>query len=317
MTDSAEQGNHPTRRPETVSIPDPDRLREDAPEPGEAPRRPQRRRIPRATDERGAPSGRPRERAARSATAEMPSVPTRAGDTTTVGDGAPPSTTAARADGFPLWPDGGGAPPPAAATETVVIPPVSDAAWPTPQMRPGRPALGTPDDGRPRRRRAKLPRPPAVGLAMLLLFGLLASFFAWVSADPFWVAMGHAERGTATVTRCTGKGLTTSCIASFRADGFATGRVRLSGVDKADRRAGARVTARMVTPKSRIAYAGPPGPLHVRWSLGVVLVLLCGLGIAWGAGANRLRGHRAALYAYVTSISAPVVLLVGILAATF
>jgi hypothetical protein len=51
------------------------------------------------------------------------------------------------------------------------------------------------------------PRHPAVGLAALVTFALLAGFFSWVSAEPFWLALGHSRAGTATVSSCTGTGI--------------------------------------------------------------------------------------------------------------
>jgi hypothetical protein len=183
-------------------------------------------------------------------------------------------------------------------------------------MRPGRPAPGKPDRHKPRARRTRTTRSPAVGLAALLLLALLAGFFAWVSADPFWLALGHGSRGTATVTRCTGTGIGASCVGSFTAERFSSGRVRLSALPANARHAGATVAARMVSAKGRIAYAGRRGPLHARWVVGVGLVLLCGLGTAWLTGVRRLpKEARPALYG--TSLAAPLVLLLGILAATF
>jgi hypothetical protein len=226
------------------------------------------------------------------------------------------SPVRSRRDGFPLWPEAGAAPPTTPVTETVAPPP-ADLSWPTPQMRPGRPALVLPDEDAKPRRHAKLPRPPGLGLPLLIVFALLGTFFAWVSADPFWVAVGHAERGTATITRCSGSGLTASCVGAFKGDRISSARVRLNGVPAGDRKAGAKVSARMVSAKSRIAYAGPVGPLNVRWLLGLALVLLCGLGIGWATGAGRLLGQRTRLAAYGLSVAAPVALLLGMLVATF
>jgi hypothetical protein len=218
-----------------------------------------------------------------------------------------------------VWPAAADTPPEPDATAVLDLPakvPALAAAWPAPQMRPGRPASGTPDGHKPRVHRSPTTRSPAAGLAALLLLALLAGFFGWVSADPFWVALGHAERGTATVTRCTGNGIAATCVGTFTGSRFSAGRVRLAALPDSARHGGATVTVRMVSATSRIAYAGRPGPLHARWLLGVALVLLCGLGIAWSTGVTRLPAPaRPAIYG--TSLAAPLILFAGFLAATF
>ena len=243
-------------------------------------------------------------------------------------------------DSFPLWPanqPGGPTQPGGAAVEgtdpggtggstAVAAPPATGAdnettevAWPTPRMRAGRQWVAPLPPARPVRRRSRRPRPPALGLSALLLLALIAGFVAWVNADAFWLAVGHRQAGTATVTNCSGHGLGTRCTGTFAADsgGFSTTRVALSALPQEARHAGATVRAAMVSAKGRAAYAGAPGRLVVRWLIGLVLVLLCGLGIAWATGSWQLASRRARAGAVATSLGAPLVLFVGILAAAW
>jgi hypothetical protein len=69
----------------------------------------------------------------------------------------------------------------------------------------------------------------------------------------------------------------------------------------------------MVSAGGRIAYAGNPAALHLRWVLGITLVVLCGLGIGWVTGAGRLADRRARTAGYATSVAAPLLLLIGML----
>lgn len=174
--------------------------------------------------------------------------------------------------------------------------------------------------GQPPRRSPRTPRRPTSGLPGLVALALVAAFFGWVSAEPFWLAVGHGDRGTATVARCTGDGVTQRCTGAFAAaDGrFTVDRVTLLGVEPAGRSAGAVTPARMVSPDSRQAYVGATGLLlHLRWVLGFVLVLLCGYGIAGLTGARRLETARARRAAVLTSLAGPLVLLGGFLGAAY
>jgi hypothetical protein len=197
----------------------------------------------------------------------------------------------------------------------------TDGAWNAPEMRMmrgGRPAARLNRTlPQPRRRVTKKSRPPALGLTALVLLGLLAGFFGWVSAEPFWLAVGHAQRGTATVTTCTGTGLQARCVGKFAGSGFSRDRVAVSALSRAKQRPGVKVAARMVSAKGRIAYTGQSASLHLRWILGIALVLLCGLGIGWATGAGRLETRRARLIAYVMSLGGPLVLVAGALAVTW
>ncbi|HYN95229.1 MAG TPA: hypothetical protein VES42_15385 [Pilimelia sp.] len=192
-------------------------------------------------------------------------------------------------------------------------------AWPAPRMRVGQPpsvhrsAVAT--GPTPRSRETRRAGPALVSLVVL---SLLAAFFAWVSAEPLWLAVGHGDRGTATVRECTGSGVGQRCVADFRAAGFAAPRVALVGAPEADRRPGSAVAARMVGADSRQAYASADGPtLHLRWGLGLLLVLLCGAGIAWATGAGRLACRRARRQALIGSLAGPLLLAVGFLAAAW
>jgi hypothetical protein len=154
----------------------------------------------------------------------------------------------------------------------------------------------------------------------LLVLGLAAMFFAWVSAGPFWLAVGHGDRGTATVTRCTGDGVAQRCVGQFTAarGTFTAPDVALMGVAADQRGEGAVVPARMVDRKARQAYVGSaPLLLHLRWALGVLLVLLCGLGIAALTGARRLETPTARRGAVLLSLAGPLALLAGFLAITY
>jgi hypothetical protein len=170
------------------------------------------------------------------------------------------------------------------------------------------------------RRRAPEPRRPAAGLFGLLALGLIAAFFAWVSAEPFWLAVGHGDRGSATVTRCTGSGVSQRCTGQFTAanGAYRVDRLALFGIEPAQRAPGTSAPARMVSSDSRQAYVGDTGVLvHLRWALSFLLVLLCGLGIAALTGARRLETAPARRGALLVSMAGPLVLLAGFLYVTY
>jgi hypothetical protein len=228
---------------------------------------------------------------------------------------------------FPLWPaESALALRPEVAKNAVAKnavaknPVATNEVWPAGPMRvelARRPVRTGPT--RTRRRRNRPARHPGVGLAGLLLFGLLAGFFAWVSAEPFWLAVGHRTEGTATVSDCTGRGVLRRCIGDFAADGgaFHAKRVAIAALPAAVRRPGATGTASMVSARGRIAYAGDSAGLSLRWLLGFGIVIAAGLAIAWITGATRLASRRARLGACLASVGAPILLLLGLLAATF
>jgi hypothetical protein len=157
-----------------------------------------------------------------------------------------------------------------------------------------------------------------VGLVALFVVAFAATFFAWVSAEPIWLAVGHGRTGTATVTGCSGSGITQRCQGVFTDGAGTSPTVALLGVDAAERRTGATVPARMVDADARRAFVGASGPmLHLRWTIGVLLVLLCGLAIAGATGARRLESARARRRAVLLSIAGPLALLAGFLAASY
>jgi len=208
-------------------------------------------------------------------------------------------------------------------------------------------------------RRPGPPRHPVVGLAGLLTLTLLTSFFAWVTAEPLWLAVGHGERGTATVSSCTGSGIGLRCRGTFVADGHhqagrdptpagpegaapatpepvipahpddapSTGSsepaglvtdVRLVGVDGRHRAPGSTFAARMVDPATGTAYVeGDALTRHLRWLLGLALVVLCSAGIVWSTGALRLPDPGARRVAVLAGLTGQFLIVVGFLVAAF
>jgi hypothetical protein len=187
-----------------------------------------------------------------------------------------------------------------------------EAPWPAPQMLAGRPPR--PVEAKPRKvRRSRTTRRPVVGLVALVVLGLLGIFFAWVSAEPAWLSVGHGARGTATVATCHVHGIPKRC-ADFVADGggYEAAAVTLLGTGPvAD---GQKVRARMVGATGSAAYAGS---VRVRLGLGLLGVLLCGFGIAWLTGAYRLGSRRARRWAFLLSLAGPALVTAGMLAATW
>lgn len=189
--------------------------------------------------------------------------------------------------------------------------------WPPAAMRhlrqPRDATLTAPQTGR-RARPTRRPRHPAIGLPAMLALALLAGFFAWTSAEPFWLDVGHGTSGTARVTSCAGSGVLRRCLATFTAVGAEpVDRVPLVGVEE---RPGTSVAALMV-PGGRMAYAGSPSGLRVRWIVGLGLVLLCGVGLGWATGAGRLGRLRTGLAAWLITLAAPLVLAAGIVLAAY
>lgn len=174
--------------------------------------------------------------------------------------------------------------------------------------------------GTRRRVRKGVIRKPAPALLALITLAMVASFFAWVSAEPFWLAVGHGDRGYATTTDCQGSGVAQRCAGRFEAaDGsFAVTRIALLGVADHERSSGTVTPARMVSADSRMAYIGSTGLLvQLRWMLGFLLVLMCGYGIASLTGARRLEDPRARRLVTLTSVFAPLLILAGFLAAAY
>ncbi|HEY9482659.1 MAG TPA: hypothetical protein VIR00_06815, partial [Micromonosporaceae bacterium] len=167
--------------------------------------------------------------------------------------------------------------------------------------------------GRPHRHR-RAPRRPAFGLPALLVFALAAAFFAWVSATPLLLTAGHGSRGIATVATCSVHGIDRSCAEFVAADGSFSAAVTLLGPASTHASAGQKLDARMVSRGSSLAYAGNGTDLLLHWIPGVVLLVLCGFGIAWATGALRLAGRRTRSLALLGSFGGPILLFVGMLA---
>ncbi|SCL53829.1 hypothetical protein [Micromonospora peucetia] len=187
---------------------------------------------------------------------------------------------------------------------------------------------GTPirEEPKPQRRRSPgadrgTPRPPdpLPGLAVLLSLSLVAAFFAWVSAGPFWLATGHATRGEVVIVDCTGDGLAQRCRGTFTPAGhpWVAPAVRVSGVAAEETATGTTLPARMTGPDSGTAYAdtGPAG--HLRWLLGLLVVLGCGAGIARWTGATRLADPRLRRWAVTGALAGPLVITLGFLVAAW
>ena len=245
-------------------------------------------------------------------------APTAKGSTTPRA-GTPPAPTArtspkpARSARLPV------APAPDDSAPADLAPPIWEPAtegpaeWPTRQMRVGRLPRRRMPGKTQRVRAAQTTRRPFFGLLGLVVLGLMAVFFAWSSAEPLWLALGHGSHGTATVTSCRVLGIAERC-ANFTADDgtFAAEKVSLLGTGPV--KVGTKVPAQMVSATASAAYSGNPAK---RWVPGLVAVLLCGFGIAWLTGAYRLPGRRARLIAALLSLAGPILLAAGILAATW
>ncbi|WP_433347123.1 hypothetical protein [Micromonospora sp. CA-111912] len=172
---------------------------------------------------------------------------------------------------------------------------------------------------RARRRQADRPaRPPEPwrGLSALLALSLLAAFFAWVSVGPFWLAVGHRVTGTVEVDECTGGGLTQRCRGIFTADDgrYVAFGVRISGVPAERSAAGSVLPAGMTGPASDAAYADTGVGRHLRWLLGLLLVLACGGAIARCTGATLFVDRRARRWAVAAAVAGPLVITAGFLA---
>ncbi|GGM25518.1 hypothetical protein GCM10011608_08000 [Micromonospora sonchi] len=202
--------------------------------------------------------------------------------------------------------------------------PIEEVHWDGTPVRPEAPGDGGSRwrrvwRGRRRRATSNHPPDPLPGLAALIGLSLAAAFFAWVSAGPFWVAIGHATPGTVVVTGCSGGGLTQRCRGIFTAaDGtFRSHGVRVSGVPAHRTAAGGSLPARVTGPDGGIAYVDRGFGVHLRWLLGLLAVLGCGVGIARWTGATRLPEPRARRWAVIASLAGPLMITIGFLAAAW
>ncbi|MEU4640089.1 hypothetical protein [Micromonospora sp. NPDC023814] len=170
-----------------------------------------------------------------------------------------------------------------------------------------------------RARRAPRPPDPLPGLAALLALSLVATFFAWVSAGPFWLAVGHATPGTAVIVDCTGGGLAQRCRGNFTPadEPWIAHGVRVSGVAAERTATGATLPARMTGPDGGTAYADAGAAGHLRWLLGLLVVLGCCAGIARWTGAIRLADPRTRRWAVTGAVAGPLVITLGFLVAAW
>ncbi|MBQ1025137.1 hypothetical protein KBX00_12240 [Micromonospora sp. C95] len=172
---------------------------------------------------------------------------------------------------------------------------------------------------RRRRKRSSHPPDPLAGLSVLIGLSLAAAFFAWVSAGPLWLAVGHATSGTVAVTRCTGDGLTQRCRGIFTAsdEEFRTHGVRVSGVPRERAVPGSVLPARVTGPDGHVAYADGGVGAQLRWLLGVLGVLGCAVGIARWTGATRLPDPAERRWAIAASLAGPPLTTLGFLIAAW
>ena len=201
---------------------------------------------------------------------------------------------------------------------TATAPDTSVAAMPVPpaRTRTTRPTvtLQRTTPVRPGRRswqaryRAGLRRRPWVGIPALLVLTMLAAFLAWVSAEPFWLAFGRGQAGTATVVPAAD-----SCRADITIGETAfASNVDLAGIGAGECRVGATFPVQMLRADADRAYATDTAGLHLRWAVGLFLVLLCGLLIAWVTGATSFAGWRFAA-AIALSVGGPAAIATALL----
>jgi hypothetical protein len=156
-------------------------------------------------------------------------------------------------------------------------------------------------------------------LATVVTLSLLTAFFAWVSAGPLWLALGHSTAGTAVIAHCTGAGLTQRCRGVFLADDgrFTAYGVRVSGVSAERTATGTALPAAMTGAEDDTAYADTGAGRHLRWLLGLLLVVACAGGIVRCTGAARLPDRRGRRWAVGMALAGPLLLTLGFLAAAW
>ncbi|GGL91912.1 MULTISPECIES: hypothetical protein [Micromonospora] len=202
--------------------------------------------------------------------------------------------------------------------------PIEEVHWdgtPIRAERKAKRADASPGGSTRRRRegRSNHPPDPLPGLSALVLFSLLAAFFAWVSVGPLWLAAGHATRGSVVVGECTGGGLAQRCRGNFAAaDGrFVAHGVRLSGVPADQTDPGTVLPARMTGPEGTTAYADTGVGQHLRWLLGLLAVAGCTAGMVRFGGATRLPDPRLRRWAVAATCAGPLLTTLGFLAAAW
>lgn len=155
-------------------------------------------------------------------------------------------------------------------------------------------------------------RRPILAVPALVLFAIASLFFAWVSAEPFWLTVGHGDSGTLTVTECSGGDIAPRCIGTFTAADYTTTGIKVAG-DNRLMEPGAVVSAQAVSDSARRAYVGDIRGLYLRWLIGLGLVICCGAAITVVTGAWRLR-RSARWPAALIGLSAPLALSAVVLA---
>ncbi|MDG4793423.1 hypothetical protein [Micromonospora sp. WMMD1082] len=200
--------------------------------------------------------------------------------------------------------------------------PIEEVHWdgtPVRQEAPGSPWWRRIWPQRRRRERSIHPPDPLPGLSALVGLSLAAAFFSWVSAGPFWLAVGHATTGAVVVTGCTGDGLTQRCRGIFTAtdETFRTHGVRVSGVPGDRTAPGSALPARVTGPDGTVAYAGRGFGAHLRWLLGLLGVLGCAAGIVRWTGAARLPDEGERRWAIAASLASPLLITLGFLIAAY
>lgn len=152
-----------------------------------------------------------------------------------------------------------------------------------------------------------------IAMVSLIVFGLIAAFFAWVSAAPFWLTVGHDVVGTVTVDSCHESQFAPRCTGTFEpGDGAEPVHgVRVTG-DAAAKQDGATLSARATSATATSVYVGEQAGLWLRWAIPFGIIVGCGVAIAALTGAWRWRG-RERLLAVSASLGGPVLLWLGAL----
>lgn len=148
------------------------------------------------------------------------------------------------------------------------------------------------------------------GLVALVLLALVSAFFAWVTAEPLWLAVGHSQPGAVTVTRCAGD----RCLGTFTGTGkdFVRDGVPVMGDAPV---VGQTSPARMTSGRGIRAYVDVDP--NSRALVGTALILLCGLGIVRATGVRRLPTRPTRRTATLLSLGGPLLLLAAMLAVTY